>query len=172
MNTEWIQNELRAGALHYILAYAPDPPTLLNEMEDIIQSAWVAYLENPEDRPPFRVGINTAARIKERLHHKAKAEDLAGRVAHEHRRSQGLPTLNQLTEIFLNARQKKGERGAKAARQDAKIIILAATGNSDAYIARELGLSEKSIPRLRLNARRVLTRVGHSDTMSPSLNHT
>lgn len=73
--------------------------------------------------------------------------------------SQTAPFVDELDliQLFLNDRNKKGERGLRAAERDAKICRLLMQGTNNAGIAQELGIPEHDVRSYRSRIRKTLS---------------
>lgn len=62
----------------------------------------------------------------------------------------------ELTQLFLSKRKKKGDRGLKAAQRDAHICYLIMQGANNAGVAQELGIPEHDVRSYRSRIQKML----------------
>jgi len=153
----------------HVFAGMPSIPDEL--LEEILQEAWLRYLENDPDsderRDPFLAGKRAAAAFLRRERGQYKSLSLEPSIsvaAHdEEDRELCLDIVATLEDIFLQQRRKRGDRGAAAAKRDAKILSLLVAGYSDDGIALELSLSPTSVKRYRNQIRRRLEAIANTE---------
>ena len=66
---------------------------------------------------------------------------------------------NQLADLFLKHREKKGQRGYDASKRDAQICKLILSGYGNLGIAQEMGISKHNIRRYRTDIRARLQKI-------------
>ena len=161
ITNEEITKSFRAGAFWVLYRYAAWGDSLIALcLDDITQTAWCRYLSG-QDRTDdlFRIGKHAAQEYVRKngsfYRNVAFLSDEVEGTKSETSSDFTFPS-DTLEEAFLQQRNKKGDRGRKAAARDVKILEMIIQGYSNDGIALEIGSTPTSVATYRKQIRRRL----------------
>ena len=131
----------------------------LGDAQDVAQEAWVHWTARKDDdrgHLAHQVWCVATDLVRARARELSTLREHPGVLHQREDRELDQDLAQELLQMLLEARSKRGERGLRAAQTELEIIRLAMTGRTNREIGQALGLSENTVKTYRQRIRKRL----------------